>query len=120
MGYPLHHKAYRVFDLENKRIFLSRGVTFVERVFPFQLPPPSSPSVLVVPLLVLEPSFPPSPTLPQSLTNSPPLLPTSLIPPPAPPFRPKRPLTRPAYLQDYICPTLLSRSSTTSPAPRPS
>ena len=120
LGYPLHHKTYQVFDLENKRIFLSRGVTFVEHVFPFQLTPPSSPSVPVVPLLVLEPSFPPSPTLPQSLTNSPPPLPTPLLPPPAPPSHPNRPLSHPAYLQDYICPTLLSRSSTTSPAPQPS
>ena len=109
-----------MFDLENKLIFLSSDVTFVEHVFPFQLTPPSSPSVPFVPLPVTKPPFPPSPILPQPLTNSPPPPLTSLLPPLAPPSHPKRPFTHPTYLQDYVFPTLPSGLSTTSPAPHPS
>lgn len=35
LGYPLTHKAYRVYNLESKRNFLSRDVMFVENISPY-------------------------------------------------------------------------------------
>ena len=35
IGYPIGYKGYKLYDLEHKRFFISRVVTFVEDVFPF-------------------------------------------------------------------------------------
>lgn len=35
LGYAIGQKAYRVFDLENKKIFSTRDAVFYEDVFPF-------------------------------------------------------------------------------------
>ncbi|XP_074318258.1 uncharacterized protein LOC141655058 [Silene latifolia] len=35
IGYPFGQKAYKLFDLDNKKIFVSRDVIFLEHKFPF-------------------------------------------------------------------------------------
>ena len=35
LGYPYSQKAYKLFDLETKKIFTSRDVHFHENIFPF-------------------------------------------------------------------------------------
>lgn len=44
IGYPCSQKAYKVLDLDTRKVFVSRDVTFSEHVFPFkhmQCAPPS-------------------------------------------------------------------------------
>jgi len=120
LGYPIHHKAYRVYNLEHKKIFISRDVTFEENIFPYHFMTPDPTPSRVLPLLIPEipsntVSAPPttSPPLPSSYEPSS----TSSIPPL--PARPKRAVTHPTYLADYICPSL-PRSSTTSHVSRSS
>lgn len=36
LGYPPNQKAYRVYDLESKKILVSRDVVFKENIFPFK------------------------------------------------------------------------------------
>lgn len=36
IGYSETQKGYRLFDLDTKTIFVSRGVDFRERIFPFR------------------------------------------------------------------------------------
>jgi len=36
LGYPGDHRGYRCYDIETRRIYTSRHVTFVENVFPFR------------------------------------------------------------------------------------
>ena len=52
LGYPIHHKAYRVYDLEYKNFFISRDVTFQENIFPYHLmtPDPTPSPVLPLPI----------------------------------------------------------------------
>lgn len=37
VGYPYRQKGYKVYDLQNKRIFISSDVMFKENIFPFIL-----------------------------------------------------------------------------------
>lgn len=37
LGYPYCEKGYKVWDLENRKIFISRDVFFTENIFPFLL-----------------------------------------------------------------------------------
>jgi len=93
-------------------------------------PTPATTPVLSFPI----PDIPSSSSLPTSSPSSsilPPLPLTSPSPPPLSPqdphplppqdpiSRPKRPTTRPPYLNDYIC-SSLSKSLTASPVPRSS
>ena len=70
LGYPLHYKAYRVYDLEHKFFFISRDVTFEENIFPYHLltPDPTSSPVLPLPIPEI-----PSNTVSAQPTISPPL-----------------------------------------------
>jgi len=120
LGYPIHHKAYRVYDLEHKIIFISRDVTFEENIFPYHLMTPDPTPSPVLPLPIPEI---PSNTVSTQPTTSPPLPPSdepsSTLSTPPLPTRPKRVVTRPTYLADYICPSL-PRSSTASQVSRSS
>lgn len=57
LGYPPSHSAYRVYDLESKKLLISRDVTFLEHVFPFMLQPQPSPSPWSYLSLFLIPPF---------------------------------------------------------------
>ncbi|XP_010451390.1 PREDICTED: uncharacterized protein LOC104733516 [Camelina sativa] len=53
IGYPYGKKGLHLFDLDTKKIFISRDVWFQEEIFPFlhhssSPPPPSSPQLVVV------------------------------------------------------------------------
>lgn len=51
--YLSSYSAYWVYDLDGKKIIISRDVTFIEHVYPFKLQPQPSPSSLVLPLPIL-------------------------------------------------------------------
>uniref|UniRef100_A0A2N9F1L6 CCHC-type domain-containing protein n=1 Tax=Fagus sylvatica TaxID=28930 RepID=A0A2N9F1L6_FAGSY len=117
LGYPSNHKAYKLYNLDTQQIFFSRDVTFHEDIFPFQdLPDISHPSIPILPLPVPEPilSLPvpepilPTPSSPPSTTT------TDSPPPPSTSLRPRRTTSHPAYLQDYVCPTLHVRPTASS------
>lgn len=64
LGYPYAQKGYKLYDLNNKRIFISRDVQFHENIFPFlqKVFPPSN--KIVLPHSVIEQNHDnPSPTL---------------------------------------------------------
>ena len=122
--YPANNKAYRVYDLENHKILISRDVTFEEHNFPYHLIPPTPATAPVLSFPI--PDIPSSSSIPTSSPSSsilPPLPLTSPSPPSLPPqdpiSRPKRAPTRPPYLNDYIC-SPLPKSLTASPVPRSS
>ena len=66
LGYPFGTKGYKLYDLSNKNVFLSRDVIFKESVFPFKqwLPKfvPSSSSIS-------HNMFPSQPSLPESIPS---------------------------------------------------
>lgn len=37
IGYPPHQKGYKLYDIDNKKIFISRDVVFHESILPFVL-----------------------------------------------------------------------------------
>ena len=47
LGYPYGIKGYRVYDLEQHKIFVSRDVTFFENEFPFEHIPTSNESLML-------------------------------------------------------------------------
>lgn len=108
IGYPLGYKGYKLLDLENHNIFISRNVVFHETIFPLANTASSYASldlfshrVLPVPISSFDTSH-------SHVDNSTPTNPTTLIPsslPPAnqSPSRPHRDKKRPAYLSDYHC-----------------
>lgn len=123
LGYPPHHSAYRVYDHDNHQIYTSRDVTFQEHIFPYHnhnLHPFPTPVIpLPIPDLPIYPSPIRSPTSPPPLPSLFMHHSSLLPPPPSPPrpplppapslfTRPKRHVTRPSYLRDYLCPTLPS------------
>uniref|UniRef100_A0A2N9HAP9 CCHC-type domain-containing protein n=1 Tax=Fagus sylvatica TaxID=28930 RepID=A0A2N9HAP9_FAGSY len=70
------------------------------------LPDIPSPSIPILPLPVPEPILSlPEPILPTS-SSPPSTATTDSPPPPSTSLRPRRTTSRPAYLQDYVCPTL--------------
>ncbi|KAF8405658.1 hypothetical protein HHK36_007734 [Tetracentron sinense] len=131
--YPFGQKAYRLYDLQTGDVFTSRDVIFHENVFPFRNSPPTTESHTVLPLPVLDsdPSvthlFPDtSPLVPASPSTS--LEPTPITthlptedPPPVPsaPNAPTRCSTRhrtkPGYLHDYECSTVVAHPSPSPP-----
>ncbi|KAL0435806.1 UNVERIFIED_CONTAM: Retrovirus-related Pol polyprotein from transposon RE1 [Sesamum radiatum] len=82
IGYGMHKKAYKLFDLENRKVFYSRDVHFYEHIFPFAndhtISTPSSPPLPVVSTHSDDISFPivsdvqaiPPPSSPSTLTPS--------------------------------------------------
>ena len=54
LGYPIHHKSYRVYDLEHNFFFISRDVTFEENIFPYHLMTPDPTPSLVLSLSIPE------------------------------------------------------------------
>lgn len=80
LGYPSTHSAYRVYDLATKKFIISRDVTFIEHVFPFQLLPQSSSSPLLLSLPI--PDSPTSSTPISTPSNPNHSLPVALLVPP--------------------------------------
>lgn len=37
IGYPTRQKGYKVYDLQNQKIDISRDVTFLEEILPFKI-----------------------------------------------------------------------------------
>ena len=104
LGYLANHKAYRVYDLENHKLFISRDVTFKEHNFPYHLIPPTPATTLV--LLFTIPDIPSSSNLPTSSPSSS-IHPPSPLTSPSPPLPPQDPISRskrvatcPPYLND--------------------
>ncbi|KAM1650348.1 hypothetical protein ACFXTN_003066 [Malus domestica] len=68
LGYPYGKKGYRLFDLNLKKIFVSRDVVLFEDQFPYQhhelsvVPPPSSSQPISIFPLTIDPSPPFSPS----------------------------------------------------------
>ena len=108
IGYPSNRKAYKLYNLETNTIFYSRDVTFHEDQFPFQQSDILSPSLSIISSLPIPENTPPSPSIP--IPHSDPT-PTSTIL-----FRHCRTITRPAYLLDYVCPTIPTESTASSSA----
>ncbi|CAA7042208.1 unnamed protein product [Microthlaspi erraticum] len=100
LGYPFGKKGWRVYDLETRKMLISRNVIFCEDKFPFSTPSTidrspitSGPSILVRPLVfdiddfddilpaveIVPPDLDPTPTL---------VVPTPLIPAPPEPSSP--------------------------------
>lgn len=108
LGYPIGMKAYKLYDLSNKQIFISRDVVFREDIFPFHLTKETEHLVdpflnLVLPSPNITTSHTPpfNPNPPQVIPHiaSPPALSTSAIPP----RRLSRIVKPPSYLRDYHC-----------------
>ena len=116
IGYPFGQKGYRVFNLTTKHIFTSRDVHFYETQFPFQMSSssPISSAHPVVPLPVSDDPLSHPPSIdhtnispPSTEPHSDPTLvstPVTLTEPP--PRHPTHDRRCPAYLTDYVCPTL--------------
>lgn len=52
LGYPYAKKAYKLYDLNNHRIVISRDVVFKEHIFPYKqiLPDNTSPGTVLPPI----------------------------------------------------------------------
>lgn len=116
-GYPYGQKAYKLLDLDTKRVFTSSDVVFHSNCFPYhqpyQLHSISSPNFVTEPdmsdnvsPLVFPVDTPTqvshaSPSPPSSPTSSSPTIFTSPDPPPV--RRSSRPHVKAAYLNDYVC-----------------
>ncbi|VFQ93733.1 unnamed protein product [Cuscuta campestris] len=137
-------KGWRVYDMESRRLFHSRDISFDESVFPFATPSPavgvsSSPSSHAdFPAIVTAPDPPPVPVSPTTTTpqptsevESPSLSPQSTpvsspsssdddqphsSPPQTVPLRTLPPRTRrqPSHLSDYVCHSALTCNSDAS------
>lgn len=53
-GYPLGHKGYKLYDLDDQRVIYSRDVIFQETIFPFLQKSPIQPSMPILPLTSFE------------------------------------------------------------------
>jgi len=138
LGYPSHIKAYKLYDLHQHTVFVSRNVIFHKAIFPFALKHPISSTDFILPLPLplhesvapfIDPmtsisSFfqpvPPSPSnsgllSPHLHSDLAPLLasPSKIIPQPC--RRSSRIKHKPGYLHDYHC-----HIATSSLAPAPS
>ena len=91
LGYPPGVKGYRLFDIVNKEIFISRDVIFHETIFPFHSV--VSQEILVDPFVDLVLPHPQAPMLDVR--------------------RSSRKTSKPGYLQDFHC--SLASASFTSP-----
>lgn len=56
LGYVVGQKAFKLFDLENQKIFVSRDVIFYEDVFPFTVASLSSNDTCPIPIFFPEPN----------------------------------------------------------------
>ena len=61
VGYPVGYKGYKLYDLENKRFFISKDVKFIEDEFPFHNPVQGSTDVDEFPTVALPTPLPDSP-----------------------------------------------------------
>ncbi|KAL2228641.1 UNVERIFIED_CONTAM: Retrovirus-related Pol polyprotein from transposon RE2 [Sesamum indicum] len=113
IGYSMHQKAYKLFNLDNGQVLFSRDVRFYETHFPFAHD--SSPSISPAPL----------PAVPTHLDASPPVSASEDIPSqppitssrsPASPIlrRSSRQISKPAWLNDFV--STLSMSNVLYPS----
>ncbi|KAL0395265.1 UNVERIFIED_CONTAM: Retrovirus-related Pol polyprotein from transposon RE1 [Sesamum latifolium] len=102
-------KGYKLFDLDNHVIIISRDVTFHEHIFPYIDHSELSPSPMLIPTSILDhhtdliqPVLPPTPI---SDPNPPtPTLPVTQIPDSDPPLqRSQRHIKTPSWLTDFHC-----------------
>jgi Reverse transcriptase (RNA-dependent DNA polymerase) len=128
VGYPFGQKGYRVYDLETKKIFVSRDVVFHEKMFPFlsfileNKPPPMQPMSFDEPVPNIYSSL--IPTVPQTSTLSDSQIQSHSLPKIHPnetqstqlamPRHSPRVHTRPSYLNDYVCSMAFGPPSTSS------
>lgn len=129
LGYPIHHKGYKLLNLSHNKIFYSRDVVFYAQYFPFHIsstpsslpfqiclpvdttshlfidyfppyvPPPSSPPFTPSPSPPKSPSYSPSHYTPPSSHNLSIDISDSI---PDPPIRKStRPTHPPSYLNHY-------------------
>lgn len=74
LGYPFSQKAYKVLNLDTRKVFVSRDVTFSEHVFPFKHLNSTTPSHLFNSYITLAiDPFSDSITVPLQNTESPPI-----------------------------------------------
>ncbi|KAF5193417.1 hypothetical protein FRX31_016996 [Thalictrum thalictroides] len=120
VGYPFGQKGYRVYDINTRRIYTSRNVVFIENTFPLALTQKDQPSDIVIPHPVLDVTnssniISNETELFVHQTQPPEDTSTSECHPDLPNDRPQRLRNPPAYLRDYICPTLCQVSASGSP-----
>ncbi|KAL0401325.1 UNVERIFIED_CONTAM: Retrovirus-related Pol polyprotein from transposon RE1 [Sesamum latifolium] len=102
-------KGYKLFDLDNHVIIISRDVTFHEHIFPYINHSELSPSPMLIPTSVLDhhtdliqPVLPPAPI--SDPIPPPPTLPITQIPDSDPPLRrSQRHIKTPTWLTDFHC-----------------
>ena len=110
LGYPNGMKAYRLYDLQTKQIFVSQNVIFHEEAFPFHsvldttpLTDPFPDLVIPLPYSDSSPSYslPPTSSQPDSQSSIDILPPSSQPTSQLPIRRSSRTIKPPSYLQDY-------------------
>ncbi|KAL0289043.1 UNVERIFIED_CONTAM: hypothetical protein Sangu_2630700 [Sesamum angustifolium] len=113
-GYCPTQKAYRVYDLDDHCTPTSRDVTFHEHIFPYKDIPFASPLIpMPTPIPDIDSNVQPSSILHHSTLESIPMSldfvhdTTTVIPEASIPFipstRPQTTITKPAWLQNYVC-----------------
>ncbi|KAL0365182.1 UNVERIFIED_CONTAM: Retrovirus-related Pol polyprotein from transposon TNT 1-94 [Sesamum angustifolium] len=109
IGYVLGQKAYKLYDLKNKTVLISRDVTFHENVFPYHdhSIPDTSPVLVPVSILDQTPEYTNTDTIIAPVSDSPPLdshsssIQTSV--PNIPLRKSHRHIKPPSWLTDFYC-----------------
>ncbi|KAL2249476.1 UNVERIFIED_CONTAM: Retrovirus-related Pol polyprotein from transposon TNT 1-94 [Sesamum indicum] len=113
IGYSMHQKAYKLFDIESHSVLFSRDVQFYEDVFPFSKVPAESVSPLPLPMVSLDATVPfqssldiPQHTMSETTSHAPNPTLTPVPTPtrsPTPVVRRSNRVTRkPIWLEDFV------------------
>ncbi|KAL2241352.1 UNVERIFIED_CONTAM: Retrovirus-related Pol polyprotein from transposon RE1 [Sesamum indicum] len=109
LGYPMTQKGYKLFDMDNNRVIVSRDVRFYEQVFPYSVPVSHSPQSC--PLPIVSSSADDSVSYPETVSASCPASTPTSVPPSETIFPNTEPLPRrstrvsqrPIWLNDFVC-----------------